>query len=837
MLEFMFDANKRKKYFDEEDVRYAYMLFLGRRPESEHVVLEKAGRSKYLILRSIILSTEFSTLDYHNARSIVGNEFEVNKDIQAWALQALPLSKRSVALLINATTMGDLHRAIFRDAVFMFHVRIYRSRMSPAFRAFLCKDITVQDHLERELNIIESKLRETNEQPPIVGSLDSAFAGLVTGWVCDPSNPDAPAEVELYVNAELVAEGKANIFRQDLKDLGFGIGLCGFRIGLGRNIDGCEVRAYLKGTNFELNNSPTLHKTPQLFDYILNRQKRSKYSISTRLQALISKREDLETISIIMPMYNSRAKWLIEALESVQKQISPFWELVCIDDASSSDLPQKIVQAYAERDSRIKLVINAQNKGIAASVNAGIKICSGAYVAFLDHDDYLEPDAIYELQKAVNQSSDLIYSDEMITNVNIDQPVSVSARPAFSYDYYLSHPYFVHLICVNKHLAIAVGGWNEEMSISADVDFVLRVLEKSRIVTHIPKVLYRWRTHPESTGHAKQEQVMRATIGSLNDHLKRTGRDAVAVSGGSFNVFHIKSAPVASKATIIIPTKNNVGFLKPCVESIYRTTSSELFDLCIINHASDDVETLDYLRQISSHASILDWTGSFNFAAMHNAAVARLLTNNKFLLFMNNDIEAIDAGWFEEMQSLAARRDVGAVGATLLYRDDTIQHAGVIIGMQDGADHAFKFQPFHDYGTNTNAGYLQGLISLRECSAVTAACMMIKTEHFRAVGGFDERLAIGFNDTDLCLKLHDLGLRNLNTPRAVLHHYESATRIVDRQVSHPEDTQFFHEKWRDFLHDGDPYYNPQLNLRGESHVLAKTYTRRVKNRRRPGLAS
>ncbi len=167
----------------------------------------------------------------------------------------------------------------------------------------------------------------------------------------------------------------------------------------------------------------------------INRQKRSKNSVSTRLQALISKIEGLETISIIMPMYNSRAKWLIEALDSVQKQISPFWELVCIDDASSNDLPRKIVQAYAARDSRIKLVINAENKGIAASVNAGINNCSGAYVAFLDHDDYLESDAIYELQKAVNQSSDLIYSDEMITNVDINQPISVAARPAFSYDY------------------------------------------------------------------------------------------------------------------------------------------------------------------------------------------------------------------------------------------------------------------------------------------------------------------------------------------------------------------------------------------------------------------
>ncbi len=199
-----------------------------------------------MILRSIILSSEFLNLDYRNARSIIGNESEVNKDIQAWALQALPLSKRSVALLINATTMGDLHRIIFRDAVFMFHVRIYRSRMSPAFRAFLGKDITLQNQLEQELSIIEERSAKPMSSRPLSALWIRRLRALPRDGSADPSNPDAPAEVELYVNAELVAEGKANIFRQDLKDLGFGIGLCGFRISLGRNIDGCEVRATSK---------------------------------------------------------------------------------------------------------------------------------------------------------------------------------------------------------------------------------------------------------------------------------------------------------------------------------------------------------------------------------------------------------------------------------------------------------------------------------------------------------------------------------------------------------------------------------------------------------------
>ena len=660
--------------------------------------------------------------------------------------------------------------------------------------------------------------------PGLIGSFDTLHGMAAHGWALDRVQPDVPVLVEVVgPGGEVLGSAAAMQFRGDLLDAGLNGGLCAFKIDLAGQFERLmdeEVHVRIAGTNQILPGSPRRVSINANMRRFLRRRQDLPAGVLPRLKRALNRRAGGSGISLIMPVYNTPRAWLIEALESVRAQFCDAWELICVDDGSSAPHVAEILAGYAARDPRIRVLRSASNVGIARGVNYGLRAATYDHVAFLDHDDRLEPDAVWQLLRAARiTGADLLYSDEAQTTDNTEAITELRLRPAFSHDYYLSHPYFVHIVCARTATARAIGGWDEGMAISADVDFVLRMIEASGTVAHVPAVLYRWRTHGGSTGHAKQDAVMNATAGALQRHLDRLRTGAVVSPGVWFNQFRVDWPEAPGRVLIVIPTKNRRELLRMAVDSIERTSKGVDYHLVVIDHASDDPATRAYLAELAQRHTVMPYDGPFNFSAMNNAAVAAHGGDAAFVLFLNNDVEATMDGWLDRMRRLAARRDVGAVGPLLMYVDRTVQHAGVVLGFNDSAEHALKFQDvFLDQGGRRNLGYNCALTSVRDYSAVTAACLMMRRDVFEAIQGFDPVFGIGFNDTDLCLRIRAAGLRVLYDGATILYHYESATRSQTKQVFHPEDTQHMIERWGSLLRTGDPFYNPSLSLKTQDHV-------------------
>ncbi len=661
-------------------------------------------------------------------------------------------------------------------------------------------------------------------QHDLAGCFDTFHGMSAYGWAIDRHNPDKPVIVEAVdTNGRVLQTAEAKLFRGDLLDAGFARGLCAFKLDLSKHFKrliGTEISVRVAGSTMPLYGSPkAVTVNPNLLAF-LERDRIVAEAVVGRLRRRFNHAAGQNGISLVMPVYKTDLRQLCDAIDSVSRQWCDNWELICVDDASLQPGVTSVLAAYATRDQRIRVLTASENGGIARATNFGIRAAGYSYVAFMDHDDYLEPDAVWQLIKAIRRSdADFLYSDEVITGDTLDDVMEVRGRPAFSHDYYLSHPYFVHLLCVRTSLARAVGGWDETMPISADVDFVLRVLEQARVVAHVPYILYRWRTQAMSTGHAKQSEVMAATGSSLQRHLDRLGTEAIVSDGAWFNQFRVDWPVPTSEILIVIPTKNKVELLKTCIMSIERTAGTSKFRIVVVDHESDEVSTQRYLKQIASRHTVMTYQGTFNYSRINNTAVRKHLGTAGFVLFLNNDVEATQEGWLDRMASLAARRDVGAVGAMLLYADHRVQHAGVILGFNGSADHALKFQDaWLDENGRRNLGYNCSLTSVREFSAVTAACLMLSAESFLSVGGFDPDFGIGFNDTDLCLRIGATGRKILYDGHTVLYHYESATRSETKQVFHPEDTSRLLLTYASLLAAGDPFYNPNLSQSTQDHV-------------------
>ena len=658
----------------------------------------------------------------------------------------------------------------------------------------------------------------------LAGCFDTFHGMSAYGWAIDRDNPDKPVLVEaIDADGRLLQTAEAKLFRGDLLDAGYAKGLCAFKLDLSthfKRLIGTAISVRIAGSTAPLFGSPKIVTVnPNLLAFV-ERDRAMTDAVLGRLRRRFNHAAGQSGISLIMPVYNTNLRQLAEAIDSVSRQWCDNWELICVDDASPQPVIARLLAAYAARDQRIRVLTASENGGIARATNFGLRAARYPYVAFIDHDDYLEPDAVWQLLKAIRRSdADFLYSDEAVTGETLDDITEVRGRPAFSHDYYLSHPYFVHLLCVRTSLARVVGGWDETMPISADVDFVLRILEQASIVAHVPYILYRWRTQATSTGHAKQSQVMAATRSALQRHCDRLGAEAAVSDGAWFNQFRVEWPVPSGEILIVIPTKNKVELLKTCVSSIERTAGQTKYRIVIVDHESDDAATQRFLNQVAARHTVMRYKGAFNYSRINNAAVRKHLGNARFVLFLNNDVEAIQKGWLDRMASLAARRDVGAVGAMLLYADRRVQHAGVILGFNGSADHALKFQDaWLDENGRRNLGYNCSLTSVREFSAVTAACMMLSAASFTAVGGFDPQFGIGFNDTDLCLRIRATGRKILYDGHTILYHYESATRSETKQVFHPEDTSRLLATYASLLAAGDPFYNPNLSQTTQDHV-------------------
>ena len=530
-------------------------------------------------------------------------------------------------------------------------------------------------------------------------------------------------------------------------------------------------------------------------------------------------------ISVVMPVYHRKADdevWLKKAIESVRAQVYENWELCIADDASPAPHVRPLLEEYQRKDSRIKVVFREKNGHISAASNSALELAQGEFTALLDHDDELAPHAFYEVVSllAAKPDTDLIYSDED----KIDEEGRRHEpyfKPDFLPDLFTGQNYLSHLSVYRTELIRSVSGFRIGYEGSQDWDLALRVVERTtpERIRHIPKVLYHWRAIPGSTAMLLSEKnyPLEAARRALTDHFARQNEsvELITVPGDHWRVKRPIPA-VAPLVSLVIPSRNGLKLLSRCVDSLLAKTDYPNFEIIIVDNGSDDPETLAYLKAIASdNVIVLRYDVPFNYSAINNFGVKH--ARGEIIGLLNNDLEFIHADWLTEMVSHAVRPQIGCVGAMLYYPNETIQHAGVIVGLGGVAGHGFRDFPRGTEGKFNRARLVQNY------SSVTAACLLVRRSLFEHVGGLDEGLAVAFNDIDFCLKVQAAGYRNLWTPFAECYHHESASRGA-------EDTPEKHERFRREVETmlarwknpiaHDPAYNPNLSLEHTDFSLA-----------------
>ncbi len=534
-------------------------------------------------------------------------------------------------------------------------------------------------------------------------------------------------------------------------------------------------------------------------------------------EALVAMRAEAKTfayqpcISIITPVFNTPLPWLEEAISSVIAQAYEKWELILIDDGSTDADLAKFLPTVAARDSRIVVTQAPKRGGISAASNRGLELATGDWVGFLDHDDVLEPDAIYQHIKWLqnHRDADLLYSDEdKLTAEGLDSPIF---KPDWSPDFFLSCNYICHFTILRRTLLDEIGGFRSEFDGAQDYDLFFRVWERTSSIHHIPRVLYHWRRSDTSTADNIRRKPKSLETGRLavESHLQRAGDVGHVAVDWRTHAYSVKrDLREPKKISIIIPVRDRIELLARCLDSLTSRTTYEPYEIVVVDNDSQTVEARDYLANFKHR--LLRYAGPFNFSAINNFAVQE--TDSPWLLFLNNDTEIFDGAWLTTMAEHIQRPEVGAVGPRLLYPDDTVQHAGIVLGVGGIAEHAFRGFPAEA------PGVCRQLQATRNYSAVTGACLLTRRDVFDEVGGFDEeRLPVAFNDVDLCLKMRRAGYLIVSTPFAKLYHHESASR---RRSIEPMETKVMQERWADVLAD-DPYYNPNLSRERADFSLGK----------------
>ena len=521
--------------------------------------------------------------------------------------------------------------------------------------------------------------------------------------------------------------------------------------------------------------------------------------------------------SIIIPVYNPPIQFLIAAIESVTSQLYGKWELCLADDVSPNPEVRKILNEYAARDKRIKVIFREVNGHISANTNSALSLATGDLYLFMDHDDLLTPNCLFEFVKHINAhpEDEVIYSDED----KIDDKGELSSphfKPDWAPDNLLSRNYMGHVIVVSKNIMAQVKEFRLGYEGSQDHDFLLRATECTKHIGHIPKVLYHWRIHQASVasgGEAKPYAFIAAQK-ALEDALERRNTPGTVThipeTLGGYRMNYKVTKP--GKVSVIIPTKDQVALLKGAIDSMLTRTKYPDFEIIVLNNNSTSPEFFQLMEEYKqSHGDIfscIECSFKFNFAKLMNIGVAH--SKGEYILLANNDIEVIQDDWMTEMVSFAQRPHTGAVGVKLLYKDDTIQHAGVVLGLGGAAGHVFVNMHRND------RGYYNYVRSLNNYSAVTAACVMCRKEVYNEVGGMDEMLDVEYNDVDLCLKFLTHGYFNVYVPDVEVYHYESATRghpfqSKEAWAQHEKDFGIFRGKWQKLI-DNDPFYNPNLSV-------------------------
>lgn len=519
--------------------------------------------------------------------------------------------------------------------------------------------------------------------------------------------------------------------------------------------------------------------------------------------------------SIVVPLFQTKESYLRALIESVEKQTYGNWEL-CLADGSGANSPlEKIVAEYQKKGCNISYQILQENKGISENTNAAMQMATGEYIVLADHDDVITENALYECVKALNKDRtiDVLYSDEDKIDMSGKKYFDPNFKPDLNMDLLCSMNYICHLFVVKKSVIDKVGMLRSEFDGAQDHDFILRCVEAAQKVYHIPMVLYHWRCHIESTAANPESKLYAFEAGrkSIEEHYKRVGIPAKVEHSSFYGMFRTKycwkEQPLIS---IIIPNKDHIEDLKKCMDSIEQKSTYRNFEFIIVENNSTEEETFQYYKKLEEkeNVQVIYYKGGFNFSKINN--VGARYAKGEYLLLLNNDTEIINPECLEEMLGYCMRDDVGIVGAKLCYEDDTIQHAGVVIGFGGMAGHAFIESSRFD------TGYMGRIMCAQDYSAVTAACMMTKKSVFDAVDGLTESLEVAFNDIDYCLKVRELGKLVVYNPYAELYHYESKSRGMEDTPEKVErfngEVAKFCERWEDILREGDPYYNPNLTL-------------------------
>lgn len=560
--------------------------------------------------------------------------------------------------------------------------------------------------------------------------------------------------------------------------------------------------------------------------------------IPTRRQLKIQRANpiaDGPLVSIVVPLYNTPIRFLHEMLDSVRQQTYPNWQL-CLVDASQPGHEQveQVCRNLSHKDCRICYEKLTENLGIAGNTNAGLAMAKGQWITLLDHDDTLYPNALYEMVTlALQRDAEMVYSDEIVVSDDGKELRGYHFKPDYAPDYLNGCNYITHLCMFRRDLFVRAGGREDPAYDGAqDYDLILRLTEHLSAqdkVAHLPKVLYNWRAGAGSTAENLVEAkpyAVEAGRRAIQDHLERLGRHATVESlphaPGAYRVkYAVEGTP---KISVIIPNKDHVEDLRRCLESLYAHAGYENFEVLVAENNSTEPETFAYYEQAKqqfANLKIVTYQGSFNFSAINNTA--RKAADGEYLLLLNNDIEVLSDDFLAELLSYAQRPDVGAVGAKLFYPDDTIQHGGVILGINGSAGHSHKSHP------RDAVGDLYRLVTAQNYMAVTGACLMVKAELYDACGGLDETdFAVAYNDVDLCLKLYERGYLNVFTPEAQAYHYESKSRGLDdgsaanaaNQARYAKEKAAFQAHWGKYLPEGaDPYYNIHFNNKFENFGL------------------
>jgi GT2 family glycosyltransferase len=523
--------------------------------------------------------------------------------------------------------------------------------------------------------------------------------------------------------------------------------------------------------------------------------------------------------SILVPLYNTPKKFLNEMIDSVVYQTYENWEL-CLADGSDQNHKYvgDICAEYNKKDSRIVYKKIEKNLGISGNTNVCFEMAHGDYIALFDHDDVLHPSVLFENMKMIcEKSADYVYTDEATFHGNsINNMSTMHFKSDFAIDTLRANNYICHFSTFDVKLLEKTGLFRTEFDGSQDHDMILRLTSAAQNVCHVPKILYYWRSHKNSVASNINAKVyaIDAAKRAVEDHLKQNGIDGNAESTKAFPTifkinYKLKAKPLVS---IVIANKDHLSDLAKCIESINFKSTYDNYEIIIVENNSTDKELFEYydtLNQIRN-ISVVKYEGEFNYSAINNLGASN--AKGEYIILLNNDTQIITDDWIEELLMYAQRDDVGAVGGKLYYDDDTIQHAGIVIGLgaHRSAGHTHYRLP------KANLGYMGKLYYAQDVSAVTGACLMVKKSLFDQLDGLDENFAVALNDVDFCLRVRKLGLLNVFTPFAELYHYESKSRGLDdmdeKAKRYDMEVVKFRERWKDILNAGDPYYNINFSL-------------------------